>query len=210
MPFPIPHSPAPSHKPQATSHSAPGRLVVMSGPSGVGKSTIRNRVLEVSPVPLRLSISATTRQPRAGEENGVDYYFISHDEFRELIQDDGLLEYAEVFGKGTLYGTPRDEVDTCLSRGQWVLLEIDVDGAVQVMRHYPDAVTVFVMPENMAVLEARLRGRGTESEEVIAGRLARAEYEIGKSGLYQYTIINRTVEKAVEDFCKILVAESRK
>lgn len=201
---------SPSHYPQTTNHSTPGRLVVMSGPSGVGKSTIRNRVLEVSPVPLCLSISATTRQPRAGEENGVDYYFISDEAFRELIATDGLLEYAEVFGKGTFYGTPRSEVDTRLQSGQWVLLEIDVDGAAQVMRQYPDAVTVFIMPENMAVLEERLRGRGTENEEVMRRRLARAEYEIGKSGLYQYTIINQTVEKAVADFCKILVAESHK
>lgn len=201
-------SPAPSS--QSPVSAAAGRLVVMSGPSGVGKSTIRNHVLKVSPVPLELSISATTRQPRAGEKDGVDYYFISDEAFQELIENGGLLEYAEVFGKGTFYGTPRSEVDTRLQSGRWVLLEIDVDGAVQVMRQYPGAVTIFIMPENMAVLESRLRGRGTESEEVMLHRLARAEYEIGKSGLYQYTIINKTVEKAAEDFCRILVAENHK
>ncbi len=195
--------------PPYTLHPTPhtptaGRLVVMSGPSGVGKSTIRNRVLEVSPVPLELSISATTRQPRAGEAEGVDYYFLTDTAFRRLIANGGLLEYAEVFGKGTFYGTLRSEVEHRLQKGVWVLLEIDVDGASQVMSQYPDAVTIFIMPESQAVLEARLRGRGTESEGVIARRLDRAAYEIGKSGLYEYIIINRTVEEAVQEFCDIL------
>ncbi|MDO4551572.1 MAG: guanylate kinase [Planctomycetia bacterium] len=187
-----------------------GRLIIMSGPSGVGKSTIRNELLQRSPVPLKRSISATTRQPRRGERNGVDYHFMTRDAFFKEIAANGFLEYAEVFGKGIYYGTLRREVMNDLSQGVWVLLEIDVDGAKQIMQHFPDVISIFILPESLNILQERLRGRATESEEVIQHRLQRAEYEISQAKLYQYKIVNITVQDAVAKFCEILQKENLK
>ncbi|MDO4585521.1 MAG: guanylate kinase [Planctomycetia bacterium] len=185
-----------------------GKIIILSGPSGTGKSTIRDRVVARLPVPLHLSISATTRPPRPGEREGVDYYFFSEETFQKHRQAGDFLECKQVFGKNIWYGTLRSEVEPYLQSGKWVMLEIDVDGAADVLRDYPDAVTIFIMPPSQEVLEQRLRSRGTESEESILRRLARAEYEIGQSSHYRYPLINGDLEEAVVQFCQIIQKES--
>ncbi|MDO4574867.1 MAG: guanylate kinase [Planctomycetia bacterium] len=188
--------------------SKPGRLLILSGPSGVGKSTVRDRVMEQSPVPLKLSVSATTRAPREGEQNGVDYHFLTPEAFEELRRQDAFIECKQVYGRNVWYGTLRGEVEEELRRGRWVMLEIDVDGTADVVRQYPDAVTVFILPPSLEELEKRLRGRGTESDEAIERRLARAAYEIEKSKFYKYPIVNDVLEKTVAEFCDIILRTS--
>ena len=185
----------------------PGRLLIISGPSGVGKSTIRDQVLEKSPVPMHLSISATTRKLRGKEQHGVDYFFLTDDEFARLREQNGFVECKEVFGRNVWYGTLRSEVEPYLEAGTWVLLEIDVDGCADVVDQYPDAVTVFIAPPSLEILESRLRNRATESDEAIRNRLSRAEYEIGRSGFYRYRVVNDDLETAVNDFCQIISQE---
>ena len=185
-----------------------GRIVILSGPSGVGKSTVRDAVMRQTPIPLKLSVSATTRQPRAGEVDGVAYYFLSDEEFASRRANGEFLECKEVFGRNIWYGTLRSEVEHHLQRGDWVMLEIDVDGASDVVAQCPDAITVFVEPKSLDVLEQRLRSRGTETDEVIRHRLARAQYEIEKSKFYKYHIVNDRLEDAVRDFCGILEKEA--
>ncbi len=187
-----------------------GRLLILSGPSGVGKSTIRDLVLEQSPVPLQLSVSATTRLPRGQEKNGVDYYFFSPDEFQKMRDADGFVECKEVFGRNVWYGTLRSEVEGHLEAGRWVMLEIDVDGAADVVSRYPDAITVFIAPPSLEILEARLRSRGTESEEAIRNRLSRAQYEMERSGFYRHRVVNEDLTAAVNEFCEIIREEEER
>ncbi|MDO4570666.1 MAG: guanylate kinase [Planctomycetia bacterium] len=187
--------------------SKSGRLIILSGPSGVGKSTIRDLVVARSPITIHLSVSATTRAPRLGERDGVDYFFLSNDEFQNLRQQDQFVECQEVFGRNIWYGTLRREVEQHLSAGVWVLLEIDVDGAREVVKKYPDAITIFIAPRSLEALEERLRSRGTESEEAMRHRLARAEYEINQSAFYKYNVVNDVLETAVHDFCEIIRQE---
>ncbi len=170
-----------------------GQLIVYSGPSGVGKGTLMYPYLQEHPEAV-LSISMTTRQPRPGETDGVEYYFVSHEEFEKQIIQDGLLEYARY--SGNYYGTPRKMVEERIQQGQDVVLEIEVQGAMKIKQSYPDAVFIFVLPPSFSVLEARLRGRGTESEEVIAARLAAAKRELGTAALYDYIIVNDDLEQA--------------
>ena len=170
-----------------------GQLIVYSGPSGVGKGTLMYPYLQEHPEAV-LSISMTTRQPRPGETHGVEYYFVSHEEFEKQIIQDGLLEYARY--SGNYYGTPRRMVEERIQQGQDVVLEIEVQGAMKIKQSYPDAVFIFVLPPSFSVLEARLRGRGTESEEVIAARLAAAKRELGTAALYDYIIVNEDLEQA--------------
>lgn len=170
-----------------------GQLIVYSGPSGVGKGTLMYPYLQEHPEAV-LSISMTTRQPRPGETHGVEYYFVSHEEFEKQIIQDGLLEYARY--SGNYYGTPRKMVEERIQQGQDVVLEIEVQGAMKIKQSYPDAVFIFVLPPSFSVLEARLRGRGTESEEVIAARLAAAKRELGTAALYDYIIVNDDLEQA--------------
>ena len=181
-----------------------GLLLVVSGPSGVGKGTICKEYLKKFD-DCALSVSATTRNPREGEIDGISYFFLSHDEFRKRIDAGGFLEQA-VFCDN-YYGTPKDAVMQKLDEGKNVILEIEVQGALQVRSHYPEAVFIFVIPPSMEVLEERLRGRGTETDDVIAKRLERAKAEFKFIDKYNYTLTNDTVENAVDVLHSIIEAE---
>lgn len=164
-----------------------GRLVVVSGPSGVGKGTVLKHVLENEE--FVYSVSATTRNKREGEENGVNYFFISKEDFSGMIDRNELIEYANY--NGNYYGTPKFFVEEKLSQGKNVILEIEVKGAVQIKQLVPGAVFVFIAPESKEGLAERLRGRGTETEDVVANRLAIAENEIRSCLMYDYIVVNR-------------------
>jgi guanylate kinase len=182
-----------------------GRLIIISGPSGAGKSTVVRELLNRCPLPLRLSVSATTRPPRPGEQNGREYFFHTKEEFAELRSSGALLECKEVFGVGHWYGTLRDQVSTGLRDGKWVILEIDVQGAMAVLEHPEfNPITLFIHPGSMEELERRLRSRGTESEEMISRRLETAAAEMRYMPRYQYEIINGAVDAAVTEICQIL------
>ncbi|MEJ5185532.1 MAG: guanylate kinase [Candidatus Geothermincolales bacterium] len=181
-----------------------GRLFVVSGPSGVGKGTVISALLSKYPKAW-LSISATTRKPRPGERHGVDYFFIEEDDFLDKARKGDFLEWAEVHGN--LYGTPVGEVERKLAEGRDVFLEIDVKGALQVMKKVPDAITIFLAPPSMEELEKRLLKRGTESEEEIDIRLRNAEKEARFAQSFRYLIINDDLERAVEELCAIYEKE---
>ncbi len=180
-----------------------GTLLVISGPSGVGKGTIVKKILARRPN-VSLSISCTTRAPRDGEYDGESYFFISRRKFEEQIEKGGFLEYSEHFHN--LYGTPKKFVEDMLEEGD-VILEIDVDGALNVKKVKPEAVLCMIEPPSKEALYARLRGRGTEDEEEIARRIARADYELSKSPEYDYEIINDDLETAVDRVEAILNKE---
>lgn len=181
-----------------------GKLVVISGPSGAGKTTVVRGVLKCSPVPLALSVSATTREPRSGERDGVDYHFLTPEQFEAERQAGAFLECFEVYGRGHWYGTLRRDVTAHLERGTWVVLEIDVNGAMDVADQFPDAITIFLRPASMQELERRLRGRGTESEESIARRLEVARRELDFLPRYKFDVVNETVETSIQQICDIL------
>ena len=185
-------------------HREKGLLIVLSGPSGAGKSTVIGGLLKRRD-DIRFSVSATTRDPRPGEEDGRDYYFRTREEFLRMIDKNSFLEYAEYVGN--YYGTPAGPVDQCLEAGYNVLLDIEVQGAAQVMERRPDAVSVFLCPPSLQELERRLRGRSTDSEEKIKGRLDKAVQEIGRMPTYNYTIINDVAEDAVRELDAIITAE---
>ncbi len=181
-----------------------GLLLVVSGPSGVGKGTICKEYLSKYD-DCALSVSATTRAPRDGEVDGVSYFFLSHEEFRKKIDAGGFLEHA-VFCDN-YYGTPKDAVMKQLDEGKNVILEIEVQGALQVRSHYPEAVFIFVIPPSTDELEARLRGRGTETEDVIAKRLERSKAEFKYIDKYNYVLVNDTIDAAVARLNSIIEAE---
>ncbi|GAA6756768.1 guanylate kinase [Thermus thalpophilus] len=183
-----------------------GRLFVMTGASGVGKGTVRAKVLERTR--LFYSISMTTRPPRPGERDGVDYYFVDRPTFEALLDQDGFLEHAEYVGH--LYGTPKAPVERALARGEDVLLEIEVQGALQVRKKVPEAVLIFLLPPSLSELKRRLVYRGKDSPEKIAKRLAQAEWEIQNAHLFDYVVVNDVLEEAVADFLAILTAERRR
>ena len=187
-----------------------GRLVVVSGPSGAGKTSVMQRVYQAWRVPLVRSVSATTRPPRDGETDGVDYHFLPDGDFHNLRKRGEFLECFEVFNHGHWYGTLWSEVTTGLNAGKWVVLEIDVQGAMAVVERFPDAVTIFLRPSSRKELERRLRGRGTETEEAIERRLARADRELALAGRYQHQVINDNMDQAVQDICDILTNEWEK
>lgn len=181
-----------------------GKLVVISGPSGAGKSTVVRQLLAECGLPLELSVSATTRPPRAGEQDGVDYFFLSKEEFARRREAGEFLEWKEVFGRGDFYGTLRSVATSGLCEGKWVILEIDVEGALSVLQQHPEAITVFLHPGSVTELERRLRQRNTESEQSIERRLEVARREMAVVDRYQYEVINDRVERAVQEICDIL------
>jgi guanylate kinase len=181
-----------------------GKLVIISGPAGAGKSTVVRRLLEECKLPLVLSVSATTRPPRPTEQNGVDYHFLTLEQFEQRRQLGEFLECKEVFKLGHWYGTLRSEVTTGLNAGKWVILEIDVEGALAAIEHFPKAITIFLHSGSLEELESRLRGRKTESEESIQRRLAVAKKELKQIDRYRHEVVNDDVEQAVRDICEIL------
>ena len=184
-----------------------GLLIVFSGPSGVGKDTLLKRLLERYPN-IRLSVSATTRSPRSGEENGQDYFFMSRERFQELLSQDKMLEHAEYCGN--YYGTPSEPIENWLSEGKDVILEIEVQGGAQVLQKRPECVSIFVLPPSIEVLEKRLRSRGTEDEETIQKRLGAAKEEIAKVYQYGYAVVNDDLDEAADEIAAILRAEKRR
>ncbi len=181
-----------------------GKLIILTGPSGAGKSTVVRHLLTDCPLPLTLSVSATTRQSRAGEVDGRDYHFVSHQQFGRMREAGEFLECKEVFGRGDWYGTIAAEVDSGLNSGKWVILEIDVQGALAVMQLRSDTISFFVHPGSLEELAIRLRRRGTDSQEAIRRRLEVAAEELQALKHYQYEIINREVEQSVAEICQLL------
>ena len=181
-----------------------GKCFIISGPSGVGKSTVLHALMEKRKN-VYFSVSATTRDPRPGEEDGIHYHFLDVDTFRQWIANDEFLEYAEFVGN--FYGTPRRFVDEATERGEDVILDIEVQGAIQVTSKRPDAVRIFIAPPSWAELERRLTDRGTDSPDKIQKRLLRAKVEFQTAHTYDYFVINNTVEEAVEELNAIMTAE---
>lgn len=184
--------------------SKQGILFVLTGPSGVGKGTVLAEVRKHKE--LYLSISATTRQPRPGEQDGVQYYFLTREQFEQKIAENGFLEHAAF--SGNYYGTPAAPVDQQLNAGHDVMLEIEVQGAMQVHQMRPDAVRIFIAPPSFAELERRLTGRGTEDADAVRRRLEIATHELMLAKDFDYIVINHTVEQATDDVLSILRAES--
>lgn len=182
-----------------------GLLIVLSGPSGVGKGTVRKAIFSQGNTAFEYSISMTTRTPREGEVDGVDYFFKSKEEFEELIKQGKLLEYAEFVGN--YYGTPVDYVQETLDKGKDVFLEIEVEGARQVREKFPDGLFIFLVPPSLSELKNRIVTRGTETEEVINNRMNVAKEEIEMMSLYDYVVENDQVERAVERINAIVIAE---
>jgi guanylate kinase len=180
-----------------------GPLLILSGPSGSGKSTVIQRLLAASGLPLRLSVSATTRAPRPGEVDGVHYWFWTREQFEAERAAGAFLEWAEVHGRD-YYGTLRREVDPYREQGLGVILDIDVQGAEQVRRQCPDAVTVFLRTSTLAALEERLRQRGTEAEEAVRRRLANAARELARRDEYAYQVVNDDLNDAVAELTAIV------
>lgn len=182
-----------------------GLLIVLSGPSGVGKGTVRKAIFESNDNDFQYSISMTTRQMRPGEVDGVDYFFRSKEEFEELIAKGEMLEYAEYVGN--YYGTPLSYVEETLAQGKDVFLEIEVQGAKQVKEKVPDGVFIFLTPPDLEELRSRIVGRGTDSIEVIDERMRVAKEEIEMMALYDYAVVNDEVPKAVKRIKEIIASE---
>lgn len=181
-----------------------GLLFVVSAPAGCGKDTILEQVFKKSPT-AAYSISATTRAPRPGEEDGVHYFFHTRESFEQMIKENAVLEYTEYCGN--YYGTPRSGVEQKLAQGKDVILKIEVNGAMNIKKLYPDCTLIFILPPSMAELERRLRKRGTETEEKIIERTAQARAELEYAKNYDYLIVNGELETAVDDLIAVIRAE---
>lgn len=184
--------------------SGRGLLIIVTGPSAVGKGAICRALLRRD-AGVRFSVSMTTRPPRPGERDGVEYFFVSREEFERRVQAGDLLEWAEVYGN--YYGTPRRPVEEAIASGQDIILDIDIAGATAVRRRYPDALSVFVLPPSMRELEVRMRRRASETEEAIRRRLAEAPRWIAQGLEYDYVLVNDDLEQAVSQLRAIIVAE---
>ena len=184
-----------------------GVLAVVSGFSGAGKGTLMKALLK-DHTSYALSISATTRQPREGEVDGREYFFLTREKFEQMIAEDAFIEYAQYVGN--YYGTPKKYVEDCLAAGKDVILEIEVQGAMNVKKLYPDAVTIFVAPPSAEELKKRLEGRGTETQEVIAGRMKRAQEEADLMGFYDYLLINDDLEESTKELHELIVQSHKK
>lgn len=180
-----------------------GKLVIFSAPSGSGKTTIVRELLKRFPR-FEFSISATSRAPRGSEQHGVDYYFLSHEEFLERAKRDEFVEWEEVYA-GTCYGTLRSEIERIWQKGNVILFDVDVIGGINLKRKFGnDACSIFIMPPSVEELERRLRGRGTDSEEVILKRIAKAEFEISKASEFDFTVVNDKLDVAVDETTQIV------
>ncbi len=173
-----------------------GLLIVISGPSGVGKGTVRDKFVNDPQLNLAFSVSMTSRQPRAGEQDGVDYFFVTRERFEEALKNDELLEWTEFVGN--YYGTPLAFVEKLRNEGKNVLLEIEVEGAMQIKTKCPDALTIFITPPSMEELERRIRGRRSEAEEIVQQRLAKAAREMNLMSQYKYVVCNDDADLAAE------------
>ncbi|MBQ8215073.1 MAG: guanylate kinase [Clostridia bacterium] len=187
-----------------------GLLIVLSGPAGSGKGTVVKEILDRYPADFCLSVSATTRAPRPGEEHGVHYYFIDKPAFEERIGQGAMLEYAEYCGN--YYGTPADYVQKQLEEGKNVILEIEVQGALKIKERFPDTLLVMVTPPSFSILEARLRGRGTNTEEDIKNRLAHSRWELSNLERYDYAVINEDgrAGDAADEIAAIVASEKKR
>lgn len=187
--------------------SAKGLLVILSGPSGSGKDTVLDRINERD-IPIQRSVSMTTREKRDGEVDGVDYYFVTKEYFEKQISERRMLESAVY--SSNYYGTPKGPVDRWLDEGKTVILKIEVQGAEKIKKIYPECVSVFIMPPSMQILEKRLRGRDTDSEESIRMRMDAALGEMQCAEKYDYIVFNDVLEDTVDDICSIIKAEKFK
>lgn len=182
-----------------------GLLIVLSGPSGVGKGTVRKAVFSETDVNFEYSISATSRPMRPGEVDGIDYFFKTRQQFEKMIKNEELLEYTEYVGN--FYGTPVNYVQDTLEKGKDVFLEIEVEGAKQVRKKFPDGLFIFLIPPSLSELEKRIKTRGTETDDLIKNRMSIAREELKMMNLYDYVIENDRVENAVEKIKSIVIAE---
>ncbi len=183
-----------------TNPGASGALTIVSAPSGAGKTSLVKALLKADPA-IHLSVSHTTRPPRPGETDGRDYHFVDRERFQRMLADGGFLEHAEVYGN--FYGTSREGIAHDLARGHDVLLEIDWQGAAQVKRHFPESVSIFILPPSFAALRTRLKGRAQDSEEVIERRLAAAAGDVSHAGAFDYIIVNDDFDHALADLIAI-------
>jgi len=179
----------------------PKKLIIITGPSGVGKGTVVKAILKKD-INIWLSISATTRKPRNGEEDGKDYYFLTTKKFKEMINNEMFLEWAEF--AGNYYGTPINKINEKIKYGSKVILEIEVEGACQVREKFPETIAIFLLPPNKQELEKRIRNRGTDNEESILQRLERADFEMSSSKDFDYVLKNYEIDKTADEILKII------
>ncbi|MBO5555183.1 MAG: guanylate kinase [Solobacterium sp.] len=179
-----------------------GLLIVISGPSGVGKGTVIKEVMKDPELNLSYSVSMTTREKREGEQEGVNYYYVSREQFEKTRDEGGLLEWTEFVGN--YYGTPLSEIERLRSEGKNALLEIEVEGCRQVKEKVPDALTIFIVPPSLKELENRIRGRRTEAEEIVQQRLAKASKELEMTGQYRYVVCNDDIQLAA-DIIRVII-----
>jgi len=177
------------------------KLIIITGPSGVGKGTVVKAILKKD-INIWLSISATTRKPRNGEEDGKDYYFLTTKKFKEMINNEMFLEWAEF--AGNYYGTPINKINEKIKHGSKVILEIEVEGACQVREKFPETIAIFLLPPNKQELEKRIRNRGTDNEESILQRLERADFEMSSSKDFDYVLKNYEIDKTADEILKII------
>lgn len=181
-----------------------GKLVIFSAPSGSGKTTIVRELLKHFPQ-FEFSISATSRQPRGQEQNGIDYYFMTNEEFRQRVERDEFVEWEEVY-QGTCYGTLKSEMERIWSKGNVIIFDVDVMGGINLKKLFgEDACSMFIMPPSVEELERRLRGRGTDSEETIQKRIAKAEFELSKSPEFDFTVVNDDLQVAIDEAKAIII-----